>query len=294
VPRAATDPSPKFTAGHIDNVILFINLKHKACQRFQKEGTAWPCSARTAGKVVGVAGLVPQVLFSPVSMGVLFGYRLGILPIRVFSNRIQERSMQLKLVPPIRLTCATVVVISTLFASTTAIAKEYKIKQGHSSGSSVTTQFNFQGDTDEGGVSGADSRTTLSTFQGKDSLGDVHGQIVADYDTVGACPGGAEFKVFLSKGVLNYKKGQLFLEATGASVPNNGCLVFDKWPDYAPASVSLMINYDIVGGSGDYEGANGELLINSSGVLLHNHLHPGDDDQFGSFESDYEGWFEVD
>jgi len=175
-----------------------------------------------------------------------------------------------------------------LLTSNTALAKEFKIKKGHSSGSSVTSFFKFED------IPSADNRSALSTFQGKDSLGDVHGQIVADYDTVGGCSGGAAFQVFIAKGVLSYKKGQLHLEASQGSDPNQGCLVFDNYPALEPASTQLIVKYDIVGGTGDYEGATGELTVESSGVLLHNYLSPGNDNQFGSFESTYEGWFEVD
>lgn len=195
--------------------------------------------------------------------------------------------MQPKSVASMGLTFATIVAVSTLFASTTALAKEYQIKKGHTSGSSITSLFNFQS-------TGGDSRTNLSTFQGKDSLGDVHGQIVADYDTTGVLCGGSKkyaFKVGISQGVLNYKKGQLFLMAVDPeSDPNSGCLDTGKWP----AQVTLTIQYFIVGGTGEYEGASGWLESVSTGSLLYNDLTPGDDNQFGSFQSEYTGWFEVD
>lgn len=202
--------------------------------------------------------------------------------------------MRLKTIDPARIVLTVFVAGLTICASTTALAAGYTIKDGHSSGSSVTSFFSFGGLPAYGGIQGADNRSALSTFQGKDSLGDVHGQIVADYDTVGNCPGGYAFEVFVAKGVLNYKKGQLFLTASQASVPNQGCLVFDNYPALAPASTQLTIKYDIVGGTGEYEGASGELTVVSSGVLLHNYLVPGNDNQFGSFESNYEGWFQVD
>jgi len=207
--------------------------------------------------------------------------------------------MQLKSIDTTRIAVCLSFVVITVFASTSVLAKDYTIKKGQSSGSTVTSLFSFRGLADDGGIPSADNRTALSTFQGKDSLGEVYGQIVADYDTVGrynrvpGCPG-YPFIVFMSQGVLNYKKGQLHLEASEGSAPNQGCLVLDSLPDLAPASTTLTIKYDIVGGTGDYEGASGELTIESTGVLLHNHLNSGDDDQFGSFQSTYEGWFEVD
>jgi len=182
----------------------------------------------------------------------------------------------------------TIVLACAIFSSTEVVAKEYKIKNGHSSGSSITSLFNFQ-------AVGGDSRTSLSTFQGKDTLGDVHGQIVTDYDAFGDCTAGpgVRFFVYMAQGVLNYKKGQLFLVADDSSSPNDGCMQFLAAPP-GPAQVALTIEYDIVGGTGDYEGASGKLTSTSTGMLLYNDITPGNDDQFGSFDSTYEGWFEAD
>ena len=117
----------------------------------------------------------------------------------------------------------------------------------------------------------------LTTFNGKDGLGDVTGQIIGDYDVnnnVEACssstaPGYKGIRVKIAQGVLNYEKGQLFIEKLPGDRQDPGCIEFLETfivneggeevvvASPQPAFYSITVYYNIMGGTGEYEGAVG-------------------------------------
>lgn len=145
-----------------------------------------------------------------------------------------------------------------------------------------------------------DAPSTVSTFSGKDSIGPVSGQLIANYTTISgsSCtvPGvgqGTAFSVDRALGVLSYDKGQLFLLASEDAASATGCIKITGYSipgtggnTLYPAQVYLVIHYTIVGGTGLYEGATGTITSTTTGVLLWNDLTTN---QFGSFKSTYQG-----
>jgi len=198
---------------------------------------------------------------------------------------------------------ATLIAIFGIFIlcnSNTATAKRYDITKGHTMGSSITSVFNYSNCEESLDIcsSNPDEKTTVSTFQGEDDIQDVFGTIVSEYtanvhqycvDFEGTP--GIVFEVATAQGVLNYKKekGQVFVQIS-LDGPNEGCLV----PTSAlTATYSLVIGYDINGGTGEFKDATGYIESRTTGVLLYNDLTQGHFNQFGSIDSNYTGYLDT-
>jgi len=167
--------------------------------------------------------------------------------------------------------------------------KTHNIK-GSSSGSFVTTDFTFN-----------NSASALSSvFTGNNNLGGpFNGQNVTQYRFLGSLvtpnceyAGIPGFKFDLvqvdavpiagqiayANGVLNYNQGQLFLLATSA----NGCMALT-------GLYTVSVDYDIVGGTGKFAGANGTLHSTIQGAVLAAPKPNGSWGQFGAFQEQHTG-----
>ncbi|WP_078084743.1 hypothetical protein [Microbulbifer mangrovi] len=192
---------------------------------------------------------------------------------------------------------------SFLFAGTTK-AEVFDIQDGEFAGSFITSFFKFQ-PTDK-------TLSTTATGEVKKRFGEFQSHTVTDFNLGGeGCSDFNEdpltellaFYVKKSNVVLTFKKGQLFLKAVPGdqfTSAGMGCFTFNIDPEIGdlaeiPGSFQLTVEYKVVGGTGEYTGAKGELTSTSSGTVLEYNSSTGEGDNwFGGVTGTLEGSFCTD
>ncbi|WOX04421.1 hypothetical protein [Microbulbifer pacificus] len=189
-----------------------------------------------------------------------------------------------------------------------ASAKEYTINKGEFAGSFITSYLTFA----------ADNRTISTTATGTaggGGLGEFQSHTVSDFNLLGGpCDSEAEenplrpelhFSVVQSQVVLTFKNGQVFLKAPPASAEDVplGCVFFNISPDSDADNIilqdiagglELTVTYQIIGGTGEYAGAKGELTSTTTGTVLEFNSVSDGDSWFGGVTGTLKGSFCTD
>jgi len=171
---------------------------------------------------------------------------------------------------------AMVLFAFTIFVTGTVEAKQFKIQNGDFSGSFLTSKFKFE----------YGEETVSTTATGKANLG---GKFTSHTITQFQFASSTEFFVEESRAVISNELGQLYLyfvpgvdTSEGLIDDSGGLPVFQ-----------LTVTYHIVGGSGNFMGAEGSLISTSTGVLLASEFVQSDYNQFGGVEGSIEGSFST-
>lgn len=195
---------------------------------------------------------------------------------------------------------------SMLFAGA-AKAEVFDVQEGEFAGSFITSFFKYR----------VDEKTLSTTATGKikKRLGDFQSHTVADLNIGGnGCAAASEepldptvwlipFYVDKSHVVLTFKNGQVFLKAEPideGTPAGSGCasLTFDPETEQlveVPGGFDLTVHYKVVGGTGDYLGAQGNVVSTSTGTALEfNSTSTYGDNWFGGVTGTLEGSFCTD
>lgn len=192
-------------------------------------------------------------------------------------------------------------------------AEVYEIGPEDFSGSFITSFFKYE----------IDEKTISTTTTGeikKKGLGKFLSHTATDFNAVsGSCETNmaapeadsadqvvveSPFFVVKSNVVLTFEKGQVFLQAVPVNdMPaGSGCfyLTVDtgtgELVEELPGSFDLVVEYKVIGGTGDFAGASGVLTSTSIGTALeYNRLSDGSGDNwFGGVTGTLEGSFCTD
>jgi len=204
------------------------------------------------------------------------------------------------------LVSAASVALGCVALSGAAHAEQFEIKKGEFSGSFSTSYLTYR-DNER-------TVTTLATGVAKGSkLGEFQSHTVADFDTVGSdCDPYVEapplrlerlFIVAKSHVVMTFKKGQLYLKAEvdPEATEADGCIFVDYVvgeSDFElaelPGGFELTVKYKVVGGSGEFAGAKGEVTSTTKGAALEFNESSDGDNWFGGVTGTLEGEFCTD
>ncbi|WP_160152324.1 hypothetical protein [Microbulbifer sp. ALW1] len=214
------------------------------------------------------------------------------------------------------LVSAASIALGTIALGSAAQAEVFEMKKGEFSGSFITSYLTYK--------PGDRTITTIANgFAAGKKMGAFQSHTVADFRNEssdctpddGLDPMRVErfFIVVKSDVVLTFKKGQLFLKSefpmeTPVDTPiadireyASGCAFFnlvlvEERPELADIAggFDLKVKYRVVGGTGAFAGAKGELISTSTGTTLEFNDNGGGENWFGGASGTLEGSFCTD
>lgn len=199
---------------------------------------------------------------------------------------------------------------ATLGLGMGAQAEEFKIQKGDFSGSFITSYLTYR----------PGERTVTTTAAGYavgNKFGKFQSHTITEFNTSpDICEPPTEdpfrwerrFYVVKSNVVLTFEKGQLYLKAQPATrnPDEDGCVFLNFYVDPVvagepqlaeiPGGFELTVEYKVVGGSGEFAGAQGDFKSITKGTALeyNDNSSDGGDNWFGGVAGTIEGSFCTD